>query len=299
MSKNFVALCFGSLVVNTFVINTTITSLVASPATAETVMERVARTGVLTAGTRTDSIPFAYRNTEGDWVGYSIDLLGLIQAELAQQLGKPIELDLVEVDTGNRITEVSESVVDIVCGSTSYTSNRSRLVDFSIGFFRTGTQFLVKRGNNLELGQLRVGVITGTTNTETVEGYLRIAQFIPMTDRAMGLAALEADRIDALVSDGILLEGLRQSIANPDAYEIIPPSPIEPEVYSCIVPKDNPDFLALVNQTLVNFMQGAVEGDSQDMTTIERWFGAEGVAPIDNEQLLDFFTQSIKYHQDR
>ena len=272
--------------------------LLSTPVRAEeSVIDRVARTGVLIAGTRTDAMPFAYRQPDGKWVGYSVDLLDLIHAQLEQQLGRPIELQLVEVTTTDRISEVTNEIVDIVCGSTSYTASRARRVDFSIGFFRTGTQYLVRQDNDLGLGRLRIGVIDGTTNAETVQDYLRIAQFISVADRAAGLTALESNRIDALASDGILLEGLRQTAANPDAYAVIPPEPIQPEIYSCILPKDNPEFLMLVNQTLLDFMQGTLAGDTQDVAILNRWFGAEGATPIDAEPLLDFFRQSIDSYQ--
>jgi len=44
-------------------------------ADAETVLEKISRTGKLTAGTRTASIPLAYINKENEWVGFSVDLI--------------------------------------------------------------------------------------------------------------------------------------------------------------------------------------------------------------------------------
>ena len=41
---------------------------------AETVIEKVARTGTLTAGTSKDALPFAFRNDDDELVGYSIDI---------------------------------------------------------------------------------------------------------------------------------------------------------------------------------------------------------------------------------
>lgn len=270
--------------------------MLSAPALAETVLERVERTGTLTAGTRTDAMPLAYTNENGEWVGYSIDLLQLIRAQLEQELSKEIELNLVAVGTADRIPKVENQDVDIICAATTYTSGRARRVDFSVGFFRTGTQFLVRRSEDLELGQFRVGVIAGTTNAEIVERYLRIARFVEVPDRAAGLVALDADRIDALASDGILLEGLRQAAHNPDAYDIVPPFPIQPETYACILPKNNPDFLQLVNRSLLGFMQGVVEQDNQAVALLDKWFGTGGVVPIDQEPLLAFFQRIVSFY---
>jgi polar amino acid transport system substrate-binding protein len=59
----------------------TLLTAIAMPtmALAETVMEKVARTGVLTAGTRSSAIPLAYTNNGEEWVGLSVDLLLLIR----------------------------------------------------------------------------------------------------------------------------------------------------------------------------------------------------------------------------
>lgn len=289
MVKTLTIACLGCL----------LSGVISSPIAAETVLERVARTGSLTAGTRNDSMPLAYTDENGEWVGYSIDLLELIRDQLEEDLSREIELNLVEVDVADRLSKVENQDVDIVCGATTYTSGRARRVDFSVGFFRTGTQFLVKRGEKLELGQFRVGVIAGTTNAEIVQRYLRIAKFIPVVDRTDGLNALNTDRIDALASDGILLEGLRQTTTDPDAYDVIPPNPIQPEVYACIVPKDNPEFLQVVNQSLVGFMERVTENDSQAVSLVDRWFGADGIVPINQEPLRQFFQRIVSFYQAR
>src|SRR5512132_513280 len=44
-------------------------------AQAETTLEKIARTGVLTIGTRTAVPPFAFMNKQGEWVGFAIDLV--------------------------------------------------------------------------------------------------------------------------------------------------------------------------------------------------------------------------------
>ena len=45
---------------------------------AETVLEKIKRTGELNAGVRKDAIPFGYVNNKGKWTGYSVDLIYLI-----------------------------------------------------------------------------------------------------------------------------------------------------------------------------------------------------------------------------
>jgi hypothetical protein len=59
-----------------------------SIAQAETVMQKITRTGVMTAGTNDNAMPFTYADRNGKLVGYSIDMLELIRDRLQQKLGK-------------------------------------------------------------------------------------------------------------------------------------------------------------------------------------------------------------------
>ena len=72
------------------------------PVLAETALGKIGRTGVLTAGTRGISIPFAFINERNEWIGFSIDLLEAIRARLEKKLGKPIKLEKKEVGGDRR-----------------------------------------------------------------------------------------------------------------------------------------------------------------------------------------------------
>jgi polar amino acid transport system substrate-binding protein len=269
------------------------------PSWADPVLERITQTGILRAGTRTDSLPFAYINSEGEWVGFSIDLLEEIRSQLEQDLSREIQLELTEVTPRDRFSAIDQGRVDVICESASFTFNRSRFVDFSVGFFRTGTQFLVKRETRLNSGEFRVGIIPSSTNASAAQSYLRVADFIRIEDRRIGFNELEAGRIDAMASDGVLLEGMRQTLENPEAYTILPNIPIQPEVYSCILPKENPEFMEIVNRSLIGFMEGVLNNDSENIAIFDRWFGVNGVVPSDQEYLFSFFQETINSYQER
>ena len=268
-----------------------------TPPVSESVLDRVARTGVLTAGARTDAPPFGYRNAKGEWVGYSIDLLRLIQQALQQQLHREVQLKLVETNVSNWVPKLGQQQIDIACGSISITSLRQLRVDFSIGYFQTGTQFLVKKSHQLSPPVFRVGVVRGASDEYSVEDGLQLAQVTRFVDRTAGLAALNVGQIDALASDGILLEGLRQSLPNPEAFEIMPPQPLNTATYGCALPQNDPNFRSLVNQTLTGFVQGVLNQNSQDVAIFDTWFGENGVTPIDRTQTLNFFRQIVKSHE--
>lgn len=262
---------------------------------ASAVLERVRQTGVLVAGTRTDAMPMAYQQTDDQWVGYSIDILEQIRQQVQQQIRRPVELQLVAVDSANQRTKIMQGAVDLVCGSASITYNRALDIDFSLGYFQTGTQLLFDTEGSLGL-EFTIGVLQGTTNQQVIERLFPIAQIVLFASRPIGFEALNRGQVDALASDGILLEGLRLMSPTPERFELFPDRPYDREVYGCMMPKEDPAFKEVVNSSLVNFMQGVLAGNPAETAILDYWFGPTGVTPIDQEPLRQFFQEQIEFY---
>jgi polar amino acid transport system substrate-binding protein len=267
-----------------------------TPARAETVLEQIRNTGVLTAGTSIDAIPFGFRDAEGDWMGYSLDMLEQIRADVEAAVGRPVTLELVEVSVQNWIPRVSSGEVQVVCSSTSYTFNRSLEVEFSVPYFITGTQLLVRREFSDISRQLRIGVIPNTTNEGLIKAHLSFARFVPVENRAVGFAALQDGHIHALASDGILLEGLRVTSSDPDLLRLMPSTPYDQEMYGCLLPLDDEPFQQLVNRSLLEFMEQVVGNQEEAVTIFNTWFGPEGLVPIEQSLILSFFQAQVNQY---
>lgn len=272
-----------------------------TPSWAETVIEKVIRTGVLTAGTRTDAVPFAYVNANGELVGYSVDIINLIRNQLEKELGKKIELELVEVTAEDRIPKVVSQEVDLVCDFSSFTWDREKYVDFSTSYGVSGTRILVKQASNLSspesLSSKRIGVISGTTNEQVIKLLQPQATLVPVKDSKNAISDLEAGKIDAFAWDGGLLEGLRQTTSKPDAFKVVPEKPYAREGIACMLPQNDSSFRNLVDYTLVKFMQGVVLEDSQDLAIFDRWFGSKGIIPVNRDVVLPFFQFMVDTHE--
>ena len=114
---------------------------------AETTLEKIQRSGTFTIGTRTGSPPFAYVNKNNEWVGFSIDLVEkAILPALAKKTGKPIKLEKKESTPQTRIPLLTSNAVDLIAETMTDTRSRREQVDFSLTYFVTGAQFLVKKG---------------------------------------------------------------------------------------------------------------------------------------------------------
>ena len=271
---------------------------------AETVKEKIIRTGTLTAGTSKDALPFAFRNDEGELVGYSVDILKLITRQLEKEYDRDIKLELVALQPKERIPQLIAGEVDIVCDASSFTWNRDRQVDFSFSYSSTGTRLVTQKGNDYwdaeSLVDRRVGALAKTTSEKTIRRVQPEAEVVIVKDRAAGFEALEAGEIDAFASDGILLESWLTQIDNPKKWQIV--GNYSREGIACMVPENNSQFLNTVNYSLIEFMQGFLNDRPEYVTIYERWFGPHGVLPltqdlsniaIDNMQLLIDFKDKI------
>ncbi len=262
-------------------------ALPAGTAHAETVPQRISRTGKFTAGTRTSSIPFAYINDKKEWVGFSVDLIKQIHRRLERNFAKKIELVLKEVTPANRIQMVADGTVDIECGSTTYTRSRDETVDFSINFFYSSAQLLIKADGPIkapkDIPGKRIGVARGTTTERLIRTKLPQNQAVLVEDHAEGLQALQQGKFDAYASDGILLAGLAAETGKPDAFKIVGAFSFEP--YSCILPENDSKWRDLVNHTFMGLIE-----DGTYFELYDKWFGEKGVVTYKMPDKAKFLT---------
>ncbi len=252
-------------------------ALVTAPggsAGAESVLEKINRTGTLTAGTPTAAFPFAYLNEKKEWVGFSVDLIKEIQQRLEGKLGKKINLELKAVTPQTRIPMVANGVVDIECGSTTYTQSRDETVDFSINFFYAGSQLLVRKESFItslaDTAGKRVGATKDTTNAQIIREKQPQATLVLFQSHDEGFQALQQKKIDAYSTDGVLLAGLAAQAPNPNEFDIVDFFSKEP--YSCMLPEDDSKWRDFVNHTLMDLIDGGTYFKLYD-----KWFGEKGV----------------------
>ena len=272
----------------------------ASASLAETVVEKVARTGFLTVGTRFDAIPYSYVNEKGELVGYSMDVLERIRKRLETRLGRPVTLQMVEANQpGEKINLIRSGEIDIAC-STAFTWERAKVVDFSISYSISGIRILAKKGSNLSTPQSLIGKRIALVPTSTAVDVIKLVQpraTIVTTYSTIeeAIKALKTGKIDAIAGDSISLAGtiLRD---NPKIYEIVPEEALANFGIACMVPENNSTFLDDVNYAIVKMMQDYITNDTATVSQIDRWFGSQGMVPIPPELLKGFFAFKVIEH---
>jgi glutamate/aspartate transport system substrate-binding protein len=246
---------------------------------AETTLEKIKRTGVFTVGTRTASPPFGYINKQNEWVGFSIDLARLVNTALEKKLGQSIKFELKESTPATRIPLLTSMAVDLISGTMTITRPRRESVDFSIIFFATGAQFLVKKGSPIKgvttIAGKRIACQQGSTNERALrEQYPQSkANLVIFPDQAAAYTALTQGKVDAYTNDGIQLWGLKYKSPKPDDWNVVGEW-FTYDPYGMAMRPNEADFRLLVDSTLMDAI------DSGEYNKIyDKWFGPKSEVP--------------------
>src|SRR6188474_364182 len=251
-----------------------------SPALAQqkSTLDKISETGTLTIGTRTGSPPFAYVNARNEWVGFSVDLVEeLVKPALEKKLGKPIKVEKKESTPPTRIPLLSSGAVDLISGTMTDTRTRRDSVDFSLTYFVTGAQFLVKKGSPVKgiksIDGKRIAAQQGSTNARIIREKAPKAVLREFPDQPAAFQALLQGQADAYTNDGIQLAGLKSKAPNPAQWDIVGDM-FSYEPYGMALRKGDSDFRNVVNAGL---MEGIESGKFFEI--YEKWFGPNGELP--------------------
>ncbi len=107
--------------------------------TDSTVQRIRARANTLIAGVKYDFNPFGFLDDGGQVVGFDVDLI----RALADMWG--IDVEFVQVTSGDRIDRLAAGEVDLVAASITDTKPRDETIDFSQTYFVDGQSLLVRR----------------------------------------------------------------------------------------------------------------------------------------------------------
>ena len=245
---------------------------------AQTTLEKIERSGTLTIGTRTGSPPFGYVNKNNEWVGFSIELVeATILPMLSKKIGKPIKVEKKESTPQTRIPLLTSNAVDLIAETMTDTQARRESVDFSITYFVTGAQFLVKKGNAITglkaTAGKRIAAQQGSTNARIIRERIPTAKLVEFPDQPAAFQALAQGQVQAYTNDGIQLAGLKAKAPKPDEWLVVGEF-YSYEPYGMAMRKNESDFRHLVNVGLMDAIESGRYFEIYD-----KWFGQKGEVP--------------------
>src|SRR5271165_5456251 len=182
-------------------------------------LKTVHDTGTLHVAHRTDSRPFSFLSSQGQPVGYTIELCERIARSLERELALPsLAISWVPVDSKTRFDAVRNGLADMECGSSSVSLSRMKIVDFSSLVFADSTGLLVRADAGVNsfdaMAGKRIAIIPGSTNAQAIRDQLerrRLAvTLIEFSDREAGFAALVKGTVDGFATDKLVLRAMMQ-----------------------------------------------------------------------------------------
>jgi ABC-type amino acid transport substrate-binding protein len=249
----------------------------ADPSQSQT-LEKIDKAGTLVIGTRTGSPPFAFVNKNNEWVGFSIELVErTVLPVLSKKLNKSIKLEKKESTPQTRIPLLTSNAVDLIAETMTDTQSRRDSVEFSLTFFVTGAQFLVKKGSPIKgiqtIAGRRIAAQQGSTNARIVRERAPTAKLLEFPDQPAAFQALAQGQVQAYTNDGIQLAGLKAKAPKPDDWAVVGEF-YSYEPYGMAMRKNDSDFRQAVNTGLMDAIASGLYFEIYD-----KWFGPKGDVP--------------------
>jgi ABC-type amino acid transport substrate-binding protein len=165
--------------------------------------------------------------------------------------------DVVNLSRGKRFDGVIRGLIDVECGANSIQYNTE--VEFSNPFFTTGISLLTKKGNldkilqnEKSLGNLKIGVVSGTTTSEWLIKNKQYENFVPYQSRYEAIIDLKSDFLQAYASDYIILKGiLEQNVDLKDNYDLYPKY-LDEQNYGLVVKSRQRNLKQLIDEKTLN-----------------------------------------------
>ncbi len=215
----------------------------------DSVMARIARTGTLRVGYNPDIIPFCYRNSAGDLVGYDVSYA----YRLAQDMN--VKLCFVPFRWENLEEKLRAGAFDIAMSGIYVTQRRLESFGVSEPYFqsplafftlrRRGPEFLT-RAQLLSKTDLRIGIFNDSV-------------LIPLCQKTLPQAQIVIEPGYAEVPDFSKVDGAFWTMAQAEALAAAHPSLVavetsgigSPFLFAYLTPPRSEEFLRLVNYSLL------------------------------------------------
>lgn len=262
-------------------------------AQAETVLQRVARTGQLKVVVIDDDLPYISAQGNG-YVGLAMEIVADVQRELGQALNKPVRLvpqPIQSVEQG--LADIASGRADIACG-VSYSWGPAMVVDYTLPFALTGVRLLAPTDNDgtpAALAGQSIGVVKDSLGASTLAAAVPEARPVPFENPHAALEALSSGRIKFLAGDSLWLMANRKATAA--STHLVPTVPYNRSAVACIVPENNSEILNVSNLAIARLMQAYINNEPKALNRINRWIGPGSSVNLNQDIIKGYFTNVL------
>lgn len=268
-------------------------TLAALPTSAAT-LDRIRETGTIRLGYLADARPFTFRSESGAADGYAIALCKQVADRVGKELALPgLRVEWSAVAFENRLSDVQQGNIDLLCAPTSATLTHRQDVSYSIPVFAGGNRAVLRANAPAALrdalGESRsnraiwrgapaakvlqgtsLAVVSGTTTAKWLEGRratLQVdAHIVPVADYRSGLQQLLDGKVDAFFGERSVVLGALSDTERDDV--VILDRLFTHEPLALALARGDEDFRLLVDRSLSQLYASGEFGD-----LYKRWFG--------------------------
>jgi len=152
--------------------------------------------------------PFSSKDASGKWVGFEIDLMDAICAEMKAKC------ELVETAWDGIVPALTSGKIDVIWSSMSITPDRKKVIDFTEKYYSTPAYIIGPKSEKIKVDPLHpesvkgkvIGAQTATFHLQFVEKYFgKYAEIKSYDTQDNADADLAAGRLDLVMADSIAL----------------------------------------------------------------------------------------------
>ena len=233
---------------------------VASPSAvsfpAGSTMDKLAKAGKITVGTKFDQPLFGLMGPDGVPQGFDVEIAKII----AGKLGIPASgITWKETVSANREPFISSGQVDIVAATYTINDKRKAIVSFAGPYYVAGQSILTLKTNKdingpEDLAGKKVCTVSGSTPEANLIAKFPTTQVVPFATYADCLEPLRNGQVDAVSTDNVILAGFA---ADDDTLEVRG-TPFTEEPYGIGLKLEDTEFRSWINDTLeASFKDGS------------------------------------------
>ncbi len=165
-------------------------------------LHQVRERGVLRVGFLQDSLPFAFVNSEGQAVGFDLEMADNLAADLG------VALDVIRLDRKGAFKRLGDGTCDLIMSGLVLTSSKPLLASFSRPYMNQTLAFLVKDNRQRDFAthqlvqgiqNLKIGLVPELADWEDrISSYVPDAEIVELTS-PRGFLRGEHEELDALL----------------------------------------------------------------------------------------------------
>lgn len=171
---------------------------------AQGLLEKVIENKKVRVGILVDYAPWGYRNPQGQYEGFDIDI--------AKRLGEALEVDveLIPVESPARVASLVSEKVDVIIACLTPTNGRAKTVNFTIPYASEGLTIMVWADNEdiksyHDLAGKTIAIVRGGTADMYLPELVPDANIIRLDSIADSVMAFKSKKSDVLVEEELMV----------------------------------------------------------------------------------------------